>query len=246
MKNTSLALAVCLLASALPSRGDEDRPDMHFRPFGIEPADRTEWGHGHLVGGLDRELKPERGTRHRTTLPLEATLGLPAGFSVVMGLEGGAHTVFDDGHASSAASREGLLKYSLPEWKGVHFAVMTGLSRLTGGDQHTHSRGYALTIDTPVGDLGFGQSWDRKRPVERHGGRETGINLFRLGLGPDGRWGVGGEVRRVLTGNDERLNHWLFGVARIVGRGLLADVAIGGTTGDNHARRLTAGLSWFF
>lgn len=246
MKTSTFALFAALTIPVPAAFATEDQPDMHFRPFGIEPADRTEWGSGHLIVGVDRELKPEKGTRHRTTLPMEATIGLPAGFSMVLALEGGAHTAFDDGHTSSRASREALLKYSLPEWHGVHFAVMTGISRYTDEGGHTHSRGYSLTIDTPLGDLGFGQSWDRQRPAERHGGRETGINLFKLGLGPDGRWGLGGELRRVLTANDERLNHWLFGVARIVGHGLLADVAIGGTTGDNHARRITAGLSWFF
>lgn len=246
MKTCTLALFVALTVPVPAAFAAEEQPDMHFRPFGIEPADRTEWGNGHLIVGIDRELKPEKGTRHRTTLPMEATIGLPAGFSTVLALEWGAHTAFDDGHTSSRASREALLKYSLPEWHGVHFAVMAGISRYSNEASHTHSRGYSLTVDTPLGDLGFGQSWDRQRPAERHGGRETGINLFKLGLGPDGRWGVGGELRWVNTANDERLNHWLLGIARIVGHGLLADVAIGGTTGDNHARRLTAGLSWFF
>ncbi len=245
MKSTQLLLAGWL---ALPiiAAAEEAQPDMHFRPLGIEPADRTEWGHGHLVGGVDHEMNPERGTHRHTAVPLEATVGLPAGFSMVLGLEGGAHTAFDDGSTSTRASREGLLKYSLPEWRGVHFSVMAGVNRMTGESDHTHSRGYSLTFDTPFGDVGFGQTRDRKRPLEAHGGRETGINLFRMGLGPDGRWGLGGELRRVRTATDDHLNHWLFGVARVVGHGVLADIAIGGTTGDGRARRFTTGLSWFF
>lgn len=241
-------LACVLLFTAGTPRAAEEQPDMHFRPFGVEPADRTEWGHGHLVMGIDHERHPEQGTRQRTVTPLEATIGLPAGFSMVLGMEGTARTVFDDAHASNRTGREAMLKYSLPTPAPLHLALLAGINRQSGLP-HQHSRGYALTLDTPLGDLGFGQTWDRRSPGEQHGGRESGINLFRLGLGDDGGWGLGGELRRARTPNDIHLQHWLLGVARIVGHGVLADLAIGGNHASNGSRsghRITTGLSWFF
>jgi hypothetical protein len=241
-------LLLALMLAGLSLAHADEQPDMHFRPFGIEPADRTEWGHGHLVGGIDHELHPAPGTHHRTVTPLEATVGLPAGFSLVLGLEGSARTVFDDHSRSSNTGREALLKYSLPTPEGIHVALLAGVNQRSG-QPHQHSQGYAVTLDTPIGDLGFGQTWDRRPPGEPHGGRESGINLFRLGLGADGRWGVGGELRHARLPSDASLDHWLLGVARIVGHGLLADVAIGGTRSADHqlqSRRVTAGLSWFF
>lgn len=233
--------AVCMLGAAATWASED--VDMHFRPFGIEPADRTDWGHGHLVAGIDRETRPEPGTRRRTTLPMEATIGLPGGFSTVLGIEGLARTRMDDGTAQTAATREALLKYSLPTQGNLHLAAFGGISRKSGENDHTHSLGASMTLDTEIGDIGAGFSSSRKRPNEPHGGREAGINWFRL---LDSGWAFGTELRRVHGANGEKLNHWLAGVGRVVGRGVLLDAALGGVRGDSGGQRITFGVSYFY
>lgn len=242
-----LLITLCVGTLLAPGAwAEEDRPDMHFRPFAIEPGDRVEWGQGHLVAGLDLERRPEPNIQHRFTMPLEATVGLPAGFVAVLAFDGAARTLFNDGATSSQGSRETLLKYAFPEWRGIHFAVMAARARRNNDAIPMDSHGYTVTFDTAWGDMGFSQSWDRPTPPDNHGGREIGINLFRLGLGTDGKWGLAGEARHVNAANDQRIDHWLFGVARIVGRGVLVDLAVGGESGDAHGRRLTTGVGWFF
>ncbi|MDK9723884.1 MAG: hypothetical protein OEL88_03275 [Sterolibacteriaceae bacterium MAG5] len=235
--------AAALVAAAAGGALAGGPDDMHFRPFGIEPADRVDWGHGHLVAGVDRETRPEPGTERRTTLPLEATIGLPAGFSAVLGVEGLARTRLADGSAESGNTREALLKYALPAQGGLHLAVFTGLSRKSGEGNHDHSLGASMTLDTEFGDIGAGFSSSRKRPNEPHGGREAGINWFRR---LDSGWAFGAELRRVHGANDEKLNHWLAGVGRVVGRGVLLDAALGGVSGSSRGRRLTFGISYFY
>jgi len=238
-----LLTLLCLCGTAMA----EEETDFHFRPFGIEPADRVEWGEGHLTAGVDRERQPERGTRRRTVTPLEATFGLGAGFSTVIGVEGSSTSTFDDGRSSSAASREVLFKYALPEWNGFHLALFTGASKLRSEEGHRHSQGVSANLDTQWGTFGTGYSLDRRLPNEPHEGREFGLNWFRLWQsGPLQGWGLAAESRLVHSAGGERIDHWLLGVARVVGKGLLADVAVGGTGGDTHSRRITAGISWFY
>lgn len=213
---------------------------MHFRAFAIEPADRTAWGAGHVMTGLVHESRPDPVTERRNGWPLEWTVGLPAGFAMVLSSEAMAHAVRADASRSGARSREALLKYSLPERDGFHFAVMTGLARL--GEIHTRSYGLSANQDTDIGTFGAGATWDRRHPGEAHGGREAGVNWFRLGQ----VWGVGAEWRTARTAEGDRLNHWLLGLARVVGHGVMADFAIGGTHGNTSARLVTAGLSWFY
>lgn len=237
-------LAAALLVAAAAGGAHAGGPDdMHFRPFGIEPADRVDWGHGHLVVGVDRETRPEPGTERRSTLPMEATIGLPAGFTAVLGVEGLIRTRRDDGNAEGGSTREALLKYALPAQGNLHLAVFTGLSRKSGESDHEHSLGASMALDTEFGDIGAGFSSSRKRPNEPHGGREAGINWFRL---LDSRWALGAELRRVHGANDEKLNHWLAGVGRVVGRGVLLDAAVGGVSGSSRGRRLTFGISYFY
>jgi hypothetical protein len=245
----SLKFCAPLLIALLTSFNcfaEEDDTDFHFRPFWVEPADRVELGHGHLVGGLDYEKRAEKGNRSRTAIPLEATVGLGYGFSTVIAFEGGSRSVFDDNTNSSAASREMKLRYSFPEWNGVNFLVMTGVDRPTGGGSSTHSNGFSLAIDTSLGTIGIGQSWDRKRPGDIRGGQETAINLFRTGLGSDQKWAVGGEMRYEKNASNENYSRWLLGVGRVVGKGLMADLALGGTLEQHDSYRITTGLSWFF
>lgn len=247
MSRSACLLLWAWLLPSLAMAGGEQDSDFHFRPFGIEPADRVEWGEGHLTAGIDRERRPEPGTRRRTVTPLEATFGLGGGFSAVFGVEGSARTHFDDGRSSSAASREGLLKYALPEWRGLHLAVFAGANRLQGEEHHAHTRGLSLNLDTDLGTFGAGASQDRRRPNEPHQGREWGVNWFHLWQQGTWRgWGLAAEARFVRSAAGERIDHWLLGVARVVGQGLLLDVAVGGSGGDTDARRLTAGLSWFY
>lgn len=143
---------------------EEDDTDYHFRPFWVEPADRVEFGSGHLVGGIDHETRPERGSRRSTVMPLEATIGLGYGFSTVLAFDGGARSVFDDNSTSSSANREMKLRYSFPEWKGINVLLMTGVERPTSGQHSRLSNGIAAAIDTPFGTVGIGQLWERKRP----------------------------------------------------------------------------------
>lgn len=255
MKNTpsqsnALKLSVSLLATLLFSpyclaSGDGDT-DFHFRPFWVEPADRIELGHGHLVGGVDHELRAEKGNRRRTAVPLEATVGLGYGFSTVLAMEGGSRSVFDDNTTSSSASREMKLRYSFPEWNGVNFLVMTGVERPTGNGNSTYSNGFAFAIDTAIGVIGIGQSWDRKRTEDARAGQEAAVNFFRTGLGSDQKWALGGEMRYARAADNNNYSRWLVGVGRVVGKGVMADFAFGGTLEDSAAHRVTAGLSWFF
>ena len=247
---TKITLPGALLASltiAAPACfAEEEEVDYHFRPFWVEPADRVELGSGHLVGGIDHERKPERGTRRGTTLPLEATIGLGYGFSTVLALEGGARSVFDDNSTSSSASREMKLRYSFPEWNGINLMVMTGVERPTGEKSSTFSNGVSMAIDTRFGTIGIGQLWERKRPEDVRRGEESAINLFKTGLGADGKWALGGEMRYARTPDNEKLSRWLLGVGRVVAKGVMADFAIGGTLEHPESKRVTAGFSWFF
>jgi hypothetical protein len=241
--STPVLAALLFPADALAS---EDETDFHFRPFWIEPADRVELGSGHLVGGINHEKRPDPNSRHRTALPLEATIGLGYGFSTVLAFEGGAQSVFDDNTHSSSASREMKLRYSFPEWKGINFMILTGVERLTGGASSIHSNGFSFAIDTALGTVGIGQLWDRKRPEDARGGEETAINLFRTGLGADQKWALGGEMRYARASNNQNLSRWMLGVGRVVGKGLMADVALAGTLEHHDSQSITAGLSWFF
>jgi len=236
------------LALGLPGAcmADEAEEDFHFRPFWVEPADRVDFGHGHLVGGIDHEIKPEKGTRRRTALPLEATLGLGQGFSLVLAAEGGARSVTEDASHSYAVDRMSKLRYSFPEWEGVHFMVLAGAVKASDGGATTLSTGYSLAVDTAWGTLGWGQTWDRRGVDEGRIGRETAINFFRTGLGPDRKWAAGGEWRLARPGSGENIRYWLAGIGRVVGKGLMADLAVGASSGDQVAHRVTAGLSWFF
>lgn len=225
---------------------NEDETDFHFRPFWIEPADKVDLGSGHLVGGIDYEKRPDPNSRSRTAVPLEATLGLGYGFSTVLALEGGAHSVFDDNTNSSAASREMKLRYSFPEWNGINFMVLTGAERLTGNGSTLYSNGFSIAIDTALGTVGIGQLWDRKRPEDARGGEETAINLFRTGLGSDQKWALGGEMRYARASDNQNLSRWMLGVGRVVGKGLMADFALGGTLEHPEAYSATAGLSLYF
>jgi hypothetical protein len=248
-KFASLKYSTPVLAALLfpiEALAAEDETDFHFRPFWIEPADKVELGSGHLVGGIDHEKRPGPNSRHRTALPLEATLGLGYGFSTVLALEGGAHSVFDDNTQSSSASREMKLRYSFPEWHGINFMVLTGVERMTGSSSAIHSNGFSLAIDTAFGTVGIGQLWDRKRPEDARGGEETAINLFRTGLGADQKWALGGEMRHARASDNQNLNRWMLGVGRVVGKGLMADFALGGTLKHSNSHSITAGLSWFF
>lgn len=248
MHRNKKLLAVGLLSalSAMPAIADEDDTDFHFRPFWVEPADRVDFGHGHLVAGVDHDRRPEPGMKRRTALPLEATLGLAWGFSTVLALEGGAHGVFDNNTSTASASREVKLRYSLPEWQGIHFLMFTGFDRPTGGNKRTVSNGYSVAFDTLKGTVGLGQSWDRRHAGEARAGRESAINYFQAGLGSDSKWAAGGELRAVRTAEDTRQSLWLIGIGRIVGKGLMADLAIGGDFERAAGKRVTAGISYYY
>lgn len=246
---TSMSAVAAMLVSAFFSPfclAEEDEIDYHFRPFWVEPADRVELGSGHLIAGIDHETHPARGSRRSTTVPLEATLGLGYGFSTVLAVDGGARSVFDDNSTSSSANREMKLRYSFPEWKGINLLVMTGVERPTGGQSSRMSNGVSMAIDTSFGTIGLGQVWERKRPEDLRRGEESAINLFRTGLGSSGKWAVGGEMRYAKTAENENLKRWLVGVGRVVGKGVMADFALGGTLQHSRTHRVTAGLSWFF
>jgi hypothetical protein len=238
-------LLIALLTS-LSCYAEEDDTDYHFRPFWVEPADRVELGSGHLVGGVDYEKHTEKGSRQRTAVPLEATVGLGYGFSTVLAFEGGAHSVFDNNTNSSAANREMKLRYSFPEWNGVNFMLLTAVDRPTGNASATHSNGFSFAIDTSLGTVGIGQLWELKRPGDARVGEETAINLFRAGLGADRKWALGGEMRYARAANNQNYSRWLVGVGRVVGKGLMADLALGSTLEQHDSYRVTAGLSWFY
>ncbi len=225
---------------------EEEAQDYHFRPFWIEPADRVELGSGHLMGGMAYEKRPETGTQRRTTAPLELTLGLGYGFSAVVMKEAAVRTVFDDNSTGSAAEREMKLRYSFPEWNGVHLLAMTGVSRPTGNANSRFFNGLSLAIDTPAGTIGAAQVWERKAPEDPRVGTQSAINLFRTGLGRDGHWAAGGEIRYVRTAHNEKLTHWMLGVGRVVGKGVMADLAVGSRFEHSASRLITAGLAWFF
>lgn len=240
---------LALLAPALVAPNcfaAEEEVDYHFRPFWVEPADRVEWGSGHLVGGVDYERHPVQGSKSRTSMPLEATLGIGYGFSTVLAFDGGSRSVFDDNSTSSSANRAAKLRYSFPEWNGVNFLIMTGVDRPTGSQSSKISNGFSTMIDTAVGTIGIGQLWERKRPEDLRAGQETGVNFFRTGLGADGKWALGGEMRYARTADNENLRRWLVGAGRVIARGVMADFAIGSTLQHSDTRRVTAGLSWFF
>lgn len=224
----------------------EEEVDYHFRPFWVEPADRVELGSGHLVGGVDHERHPARGSKSRTSMPLEATLGIGYGFSTVLAFDGGSRSVFDDNSTSSSANRAAKLRYSFPEWNGVNFLIMTGVDRPAGSQASKITNGFSTMIDTAVGTIGIGQLWERKRPEDLRAGQETGVNFFRTGLGSDGKWALGGEMRYARTADNENLRRWLVGAGRVIAHGVMADFAIGSTLQHSDTRRVTAGLSWFF
>lgn len=240
------AFTALLYSLPLSALAEEEEVDFHFRPFWVEPADRIEFGHGHFVMGLDYERQPEPGVRRRASLPLETTLGLGAGFSTVLAMEGAAYGQADLAPHHRATDREIKLRYSLPAWEGFNFLVFGGMSRLTGHDNASYSRGYAVAADLPVGTLSWSQTWDRKRPEEGLAQREQAVNFFRTGLGQDGRWAAGAEWHRLVSGIGHTHDFWLAGVGRVIGKNLMADVAIGGDTHHAGNRRLTTGLSWFF
>lgn len=233
----------CLLLGWTGAVAAEEGPDMHYRPFAIEPADRIEWGEGHMTLGFERETAPQRGTRIARRVPVEWTLGLGAGFVAVLGAEAHAHTRFDSGATSGTTTREVLLKYALPEYQGFHLAAFTGISRQTDGSPHTHSRGISMNLDTAYGVFGAGLTFDRKRPNEEHGGNDAGINWYRI---YDNGWGAAVELRRGRDSNDETVRHWLVGGMRVVGRGLLLDAGVGGVSGPSSGRMLTFGISYFY
>lgn len=237
-----MSRATCLAALALlpVAAWAGDPPDMHFRAFSIEPADRIAWGEGHVMTGLLYEKRPENGTKQRNSWPAEWTVGLPAGFALVGSSEALAHTVFDEAGRSSSRTHEILVKYALPEREGLHLAVMTGQASYE--NTLTRSYGVSANLDTHLGSFGAGVTWDRKHPGELHGGREAGINWFQLGQA----WGMGAELRTAQNGNGQRINHWLLGVARVVDRDMLVDFAFGGSSGYTSGRLVTAGFSWFY
>lgn len=240
-----IALVFALLLGSRLALAEADI-DYHFRAFWVEPADRMEQGQGHLVAGINHETRPSTDPRQRTSLPVEATLGLGAGFGLVLGMEGGAQATLQDGSSTSAAHREARLRYSLPEWNGVHTLVMAGMSQFTGDDAPRFSQGYAIALDTRAGTLGFGQTWGREHAADLQRPQETGLNFFKVGLGADCRWAAGAELRWENSGAGLQARHWLLGVGRILRQGLMADVAVGGSSGDYSAQRVTAGLSFFF
>lgn len=220
--------------------------DYHFRAFWVEPADRMEQGQGHLVAGINHETRPNAAPRQRTSLPVEATLGLGAGFGLVLGMEGGAQATLQDGSTTTSAHREAKLRYSFPEWRGANVLLLAGMSQFTGDDAPRFSQGYAIALDTRAGTLGFGQTWGRENAADLQRPQETGLNFFKVGLGADSRWAAGAELRWENSAAGLQARHWLFGVGRILRKGLMADVAVGGSSGDYSAQRVTAGLSWFF
>lgn len=239
-------LALTLLPFAVQASEDDDE-DFHFRPFWVEPADRIEWGHGHLVAGVDHEQRPANGARRRIGTPLEGTFGIGWGFSAVLALEGGAQSVFDQQANSHSANRAVKLRYSLPEWQSLHFMVLSSLAWESGNQRRDHSSGYALAWDiAPNLVLSHGQSWQLRQSDDARRGREWGVNLFRSGLGNDGRWALGGEWRETFSPDNTHQRTYLLGLGRVVGKGLMADLAIGRTLADSNTRRLTAGLSWFY
>lgn len=239
-------LPLVILLGLPATAWSEQTVDYHFRPFWVEPADRMEAGHGHLTTGFNHETRSDVEPMQRAAVPLEATLGLGAGFGLVLAMETWASTSLHSGGNHASAQREARLRYSLPEWRGVHVLLMTGMSQFTGDDTPRFMQGYALALDTHVGTFGFGQSWGRERGSDLQRPQETGLNFFRVGLGPESRWAAGVELRWESTADAQQLRHGLLGLGLIVGKGLMADVAIGGSDGAYSARRATAGLSWFF
>lgn len=248
--NIHFAFGLTLLSAATftitCAQAEEAEHDFHFRPFWVEPADRIEFGHGHLVGGMDNENKPEKGVRNTTALPLEATLGLGQGFSIMLATDVAARSVLDSNVTSTSANREVKLRYSFPEWEGSHFMLVGGIAKPTGGAQSTQSAGFSIAIDTDVGTVGIGQAWYPKRTQDVRTGSESAINLFRTGLGSDHKWGLAGELRYAKTSANESLGYWMLGVGRVIANGVMADVAIAGTGGSYSSSRITSGLSWFF
>ena len=155
-------------------------------------------------------------------------------------------SIMDDHSRDHGVTRAAKLRYSLPEWNGLHFMVLAGADQASGHGDTTRSTGYSLALDTAIGTFGWGQTWDRQRPEDVRSGKEAALNLFRTGLGGDGRWALGGEIRHAHLASGTTVNYWLLGVGRVVGKGLMADLAVGAGSGDQAARRLTVGLSWFF
>lgn len=249
-RSTQLARGFCALALTLALPGANaaagEDADFHFRPFWVEPADRVDAGSGHLVMGIDHERRPATGVSRRTTMPLEATLGLGLGFSTVLAADGAARSVSDDNTRSSAGTRAAKLRYSWRDWNGVNLMLLTGVERMADSRSDTHSAGYSIAVDSALGTIGFGQLWDGKRAEDARGGTRSGINVFRSGLGADEKWALGGEISASRSAGKQQQTHWLLGCGRVVGKGVMADLAIGGTRGEHVSQRLTAGVSWFF
>ena len=246
-----LAPLIMMLLSMLSPRAQSNEThgedDFHFRPFWVEPADRLDFGHGHLVIGIDHEIKPEAGAHRRTALPVEGTFGLGAGFSVMLGFEGGARTVFDNQLSNHSAGREFKLRYSLPSPDSLHLMLLTSTAWETGQGRTGHAAGYSLAWDiAPDLVVSAGQNWAQRHAGDPGRGREWGINIFRTGLGPDGRWALGGEWQNVRTADNQHSQLYLLGIGRVVAKGVMADLALGKAHGDASGKRITAGLSWFF
>lgn len=242
------ALAALWVASqsavAAESRAhDADEIDFHFRPFGIEPADRVHFGEGHAVIGIDRARHRHDGGHTRTALPMELTLGLPGGFAAMLEKESSPRFSRGEAPNDEGGERGLVLKYSLADIGGIHVAVVAGASRAKGEERKRVAQSLVAGWDTPLGAWGAGYAVERRHPGEARHGREFGVNWFRLW---DSGWGLGAELRRGRTPNDESARHATVGIAKKLARNLLLDLAVGRTSGAERERLLTLGASLYF
>ena len=235
-----ISAATCALA--------EEEVDMHFRAFAIEPADRVEWGSGHVTLGVERAIHRHAdvdGKKHvRTATPMEWTIGLPGGFSVSLSREINAGMSGEQGWLpGERAERDVLLRYAMPLGGRTHLALLAGASRTAGEKGTTVGYGMVGAFDSDFGHFGSGLAWGQKRDGEAHRPWEAGINWFHLL--PSG-WGPAAEVRWGRDGEGRAVGHQLFGVAWKVGRSVLLDISAGQSVGAQQEKRLGLGVSWFY
>lgn len=238
------SLLLCLLLGITSAQAQEEEVDYHFRAFGVEPADRVPFGSGHLTLGLEHSRHLHGGEHERFATPVELTLGLPAQFALMLKTEGGARFSGNlPAQPGEQAERGVALKYSLPETGGLHVAVLGSASRSAGDDHSRIGYGVVMALDSALGTFGAGYTLSRRHGEDVRQGRDFGINWFHLLASG---WGLAAETRWLRTPQDTPARSHLLGLAYILKRGVMLDVAVGRATGAEDEHLITIGASYFF
>lgn len=237
------ALAVALAALATPANAGDDT-DYHFRAFAVEPADRVPFGEGHATVGVVRAHHQHATSHTRSALPMELTLGLPAGFGLVLEAEGGTRFAGEQAPLPGERAERGLaVKYALPAIDGLHLALLASTSRARGEDHSRQGLSLATAVDTQIGNFGAGYSIGRRQPEDASQSHDFGANWFHL---RESGWGLGAELRWGRTPDGLAVRNAMAGITYKLIPGVLLDAALGRSSNREDGRFATFGASFFF